>query len=505
MNILDLLPDAVVPSEAETLTPLHMTARMEEITPKTLFFLTEGTEYDKRKLIPFILAKKPLAIVISTEIKAQDTQVPLIYVDNVRRAYAMAFYRFYGLQNTKMKFIAVTGTNGKTTTATLLTEILKKSGYKIGSIGTGKIVCDNETLSSRYYSMTTPDPEILYPVLKKMDIYGCDIVVMEASSHALALEKLAPLFFEIAIFTNLSAEHLDFHKDMENYFRAKSRLFLQAKCAIINNDDPYGRRLADLCTCKKQLVGALFPCETMAKNVESHGLGGCSYMYSNNSSKFFVHLSIPGIYHIYNSMLAINAAISLGIKPCDAKKHIESIEVIPGRLNCIAKSDVSVYVDYAHTPQALASALKESQIAKSKGHKLWLIFGCGGERDREKRPKMASIAEKGADRVILTLDNCRNESPMQILKDTIVGFQNRKKAQVISDRTKAIRTAILSMKKGDTLIIAGKGHEAYSIDKSGYHPFDERKIILSALKERKDGHTVQYENQTDTASHGARN
>lgn len=505
MKISDLLPDAVISSEAEALTPFHLTARMEDITPKTLFFLTEGTEYDKRKLLPFIFAKKPLAIVISTKIEAQDTQIPLIYVENVRKAYAMAFYRFCELQKTKMKFIAVTGTNGKTTTATLLTEILKQSGYKIGVIGTGKIVCGDKTLSSRYYSMTTPDPEILYPMLKKMDAYGCDIVVMEASSHALSLEKLAPLFFEFAIFTNLSAEHLDFHKDMENYFRAKSRLFSQTKCAIINNDDPYGRRLADLCTCEKRLVGALFPCETMAKNVETHGLRGCSYMYSSNSSKFFIHLSIPGIYHIYNSMLAINAAISLGIKPCDAKKYIESIKEIPGRLNCIAESDISVYVDYAHTPKALASALKESQITKSNGHKLWLIFGCGGERDREKRPKMAKIAEIGADSVILTLDNCRNESPMQILKDTIVGFQNRKKVRVISNRAKAIRTAILSMKRGDTLIIAGKGHEAYSIDKSGYHPFDERKIILSALKERKGGHTVQYENQTDTTSQGARN
>ncbi len=498
MKISELLPNAIIPEEAAAMEPLRLSARMEDITPQTLFFLTEGIAYDKRRLLPYILAKRPMAIVTPTNTEACGSKIPIIYAENVRRAYASAFFRFCGLEQTKMKFIAITGTNGKTTTATMLWEILKRNGRSAGLIGTGKILLDGMSLSSPYYSMTTPDPEILYPALAKMDAHGCEFVVMEASSHALALEKLFPIPFEISVFTNLSAEHLDFHKSIESYYRSKARLFEGTRLAILNNDDAYARRLAEECICDTRRAGVLYPAEIAAKSIENHGLRGCSYMYASNGPKFFVHLAIPGIYQIYNSMLALSAAISLGIPPCKAKKAIEGITKIPGRLHRIAKTDISVYVDYAHTPDALSSVLKEAKVAKENGRRLWLIFGCGGERDREKRPKMAEIAEQNADRVILTLDNCRGESPMQILKDTVMGFCSRKSVRVISNREKAIRHAILSMRSGDTLIIAGKGHEVYTIDKSGYHPFDERKIILDALKERKGGHTVLYENQIDT-------
>ncbi|MBP3591625.1 MAG: UDP-N-acetylmuramoyl-L-alanyl-D-glutamate--2,6-diaminopimelate ligase [Clostridia bacterium] len=497
MKISELLPNAVIPDEAAMIEPSKLSSRTEDIARGTLFFLTEGIAYDKRRLLPYILAKRPLAIVVPTDTKALGYNIPIIYAENVRRAYAEALFRFYGLEKTKMKFIAITGTNGKTTTATMLWEILRRNGLHAGLIGTGKILLDDNTLSAPYYSMTTPDPEILYPALAEMDTRGCQFVVMEASSHALALEKLTPLFFDAAIFTNLSAEHLDFHKSMENYYRSKARLFEKTRLAILNNDDSYARRLSEECNCETLRVGALYPGEVAAKNIEGSGLGGCSYMYTSNGPKFFVHLAIPGIYQIYNSMLALSAAISLGIAPCKAKKALESITEIPGRLHLVSQTDISVYVDYAHTPEALLSSLKEANASKESGQRIWLIFGCGGERDREKRPKMAEIAEKNADSVILTLDNCRGESPMQILKDTVAGFRNKKSVRVISDRKKAIRHAILAMQRADTLIIAGKGHEVYTIDKTGYHPFDERKIILDALKERKGGHTVLYENQAD--------
>lgn len=498
MRISELLPSAIIPDEAAAMEPSRLSSRIEDITPGTLFFLTEGIAYDKRRLLPYIVAKGPMAIVVPTDTEACGCKIPTVYAENVRRAYANAFFRFCGLEKTKMKFIAITGTNGKTTTATMLREILRKNSRSTGLIGTGKILLNEEPLSSPYYSMTTPDPEILYPALAKMEACGCEFVVMEASSHALALEKLFPIPFEISIFTNLSAEHLDFHKSMESYYLSKARLFERTRLAILNNDDAYARRLSEECTCNTLRVGALYPAEVGAKCIENRGLEGCSYMYTSNGPKFFVHLGLPGIYQIYNSMLALSAAISLGISPCKAKKAMEGITAIPGRLHRISKTDISVYVDYAHTPEALLCALKEAKAAKENGRRLWLIFGCGGERDREKRPKMAGIAEQNADQVILTLDNCRGESPMQILRDTVAGFHSRKSVRVISDRGKAIRHAILAMRHGDTLIIAGKGHEVYTIDKSGYHPFDERKIILDALKERKGGHTVLYENQTDT-------
>lgn len=494
MQIQQLLTNAVIPDEAAHLIPTALTANPKNITHGTLFFLTEGVSFDTSKLLPYILAKKPLAVVINSEIEVEKADVPLIRVPSVRRAYAEAFFLFCGLDKARLKYIAVTGTNGKTTTAMMLREILMQSGHAVGWIGTGRILCKDMSLCSPFYSMTTPDPDVLYPALAKMEMEGCEYVVMEASSHALALEKLAPIFFTLSIFTNLSAEHLDFHKTMERYFLAKAQLFLQSECGILNSDDAYARRIAAKSPCRTIGGGALYPTEIALKNIERNKNGTYSYMFKSKGPTFFVHLKIPGIYHVYNSMLALSAAIELGIAPCLAKKAIESIEAIAGRMQSIENDALSVFLDYAHTPEALSSALKEARATKKDGQTLWLVFGCGGERDREKRPKMAEIAECFADRVILTLDNCRGESPMQILKDTVCGFQSRESIRIISDRKKAIRHAVLSMKSKDILIIAGKGHETYNIDKSGYHPFDERKIVRDALKERKEGHTVLYEN-----------
>ena len=494
MQIQQLLTDAAIPREAAHLKPTALTAKTEHITKGTLFFLTEGVSYDTSRLLPYILAKKPLAIVINSEIDVEKASVPVIRVSSVRRAYAEAFFLFCGLNKAKLKYIAVTGTNGKTTTAMMLREILIQSGHAVGWIGTGKILCKDTSLCSPFYSMTTPDPDILYPALAKMEEAGCEYVVMEASSHALALEKLAPIFFTLSLFTNLSAEHLDFHKTMERYFLAKAQLFLQSECGILNNDDAYARRIAANSPCRTVCGGALYPDQIALKNIEMNENGAYSYMFKSEGPTFFVDLKLPGIYHVYNSMLALSAATELGIAPCLAKKAIESIAAIPGRMQSIENDEISVFLDYAHTPEALFSALKEARAIKKEEQTLWLVFGCGGERDREKRPKMAEIAERFADRVILTLDNCRGESPMQILKDTVCGFEDRKSIRIISDRKKAIRHAVLSMKSSDLLIVAGKGHETYNIDKSGYHPFDERKIIRDALKERKEGHTVLYEN-----------
>ncbi len=494
MKISELLTDAAIPSDAATLIPQALTARADRITSSTLFFLTEGVSYDTERLLPYILAKNPLAIVINENMDSLKTKIPLLRVQSVRRAYAEAYFRFCGLDKAKLKYIAVTGTNGKTTTAMMLKEILTQSGHAVGWIGTGKILCKNESLCAPFYSMTTPDPEILYPALAKMEAEGCEFVVMEASSHALALEKLAPIRFALSIFTNLSAEHLDFHKTMERYYLAKAKLFFQSEVGIFNNDDPFARRLAQEAPCRALCAGAVYPAEVALKSIEQNEFHGYSYMFKTDTLAFFVDLKLRGVYHIYNSMLAIYAAITLGIAPREAKTAIESIAAIPGRMQRIGNEDIAVFIDYAHTPEALQSALREARAIKRGDRALWIIFGCGGERDREKRPKMAEIAEKLADHVILTLDNCRGESPIQILRDTAAGFHGRKSARIISNREKAIRHAILSMNDGDILIIAGKGHETYNIDKQGYHPFDETKIALDALKERKRGYTVLYEN-----------
>ena len=501
MKIRELLPTLPLPDRIAALDAEALTDGIGHIDGKTLFFLTEGVSYEKKKLLPFILAKKPLAIVTSEEDMEQQTDVPIVYTDSVRRAYAEAYCRFCGLAESKMKLVAVTGTNGKTTTATMLAAILRHQRRKVGFIGTGRILSDGKAIASPYYSMTTPDPAILYPALKRMREDGCEAVIMEASSHALALEKLAPLHFDAAIFTNLSEEHLDFHRDMEEYYQAKARLFKMTETAFINTDDPYGKRLYRECTCQKVSIGALYEADIMAKSILGDGGTGASYIYKTAGPTFSVKLALSGTYQVYNSMLALAAAIWLGVPPCQARRAIESIRRVPGRLERITESRVKVYLDYAHTPEALRSSLTDIRKGLSRHQRLWLVFGCGGERDRKKRPEMARIAESLADRVILTLDNCRAESPMQILHDTVQGFAGIRSVRIISNREKAIRHALLAMDEKDTLIIAGKGHESYSIDKDGYHPFDERKIVLDALKERKGGHTLLYEDPTDTPLH----
>ncbi len=501
MKITEILTEVSIPREIEDISVSSLTASAREIREGSLFFLTEGVHFEKKRILPFILAKRPSAVVTSDKSILADTDIPILYTENARACYAKAYFRFCGLEKSKMKYIAVTGTNGKTTTATMLYEILRAEGIKAGFIGTGRMHIDKKMLSAPFYSMTTPDPEILYPALKEMEDAGCEAVVMEASSHALALRKLAPLFFDIAIFTNLSEEHMDFHGSMEEYYLAKRSLFQSAGHAILNADDLYARRLARECPCPVTRVGALFEGEVMARSIRRREDEGFSYIYKTDGPTFSVELKPLGAYQIYNSMLALCAAIRLGIAPCRARAALESIPNVPGRLECITKEPITVYLDYAHTPEALLAALKSVREQRIGNGLLWIVFGCGGERDRSKRPKMARIAESLADRVILTLDNCRSESPMQILRDTARGFKGRDATRIISNREKAIRHAVRAMADSDILLIAGKGHENYTVDRNGYRPFDERKIVLDALKERKGGHTLIYENQIDEAAH----
>lgn len=502
MTISDLIPNAVADKISLSLIPTGITADIGKIEKGTLFFFTEGVNYDKRRLLPYILAKRPLAIVLPMWMRDICGDIPTVYTEDTRKSLAEALYRFHGLADKRMRYIAVTGTNGKTTTAMLLYRILTEEGKKCGFIGTGCILCGKQRLSTDYYSMTTPDPEQLYPTLEQMADEGCEYVVMEASSHALALEKLAPLRFAIGIFTNLSAEHLDFHKSLEEYYKTKARLFFKTELAILNTDDPYGRRLAEECPCPVLTTAALCEGDVLARNIENRGLAGSRYMYKSKGPTFFVDLKLSGLHQIYNSMAAITAAVALGIPACRARRAIERIRAVTGRMEQVARGGISVFLDYAHTPAALEAALRDARQARGEGRALWLIFGCGGERDREKRPEMARIAESGADHIILTLDNCRGESPIQILRDIRGGFSRKGAARVITNREKAIRTAILSMRERDTLIVAGKGHEKYALGKKGYRPFDERKIIADALKERKGGHTILYENQADTTDLG---
>ena len=431
---------------------------------------------------PIKFETPPIAV-ICDHTKNIPPEVPRIIPKNPRAAVANAFHRFYHLNEPRLKTIAITGTNGKTSTAHFVKAILEYTGNKVGYIGTGAIEIGNLRLNEENYSMTTPDPEILYKVLRRMDDEGCRFAVMEVSSHALALDKVAPLYFDYGIFTNLSSEHGDFHKTLDDYFDAKCKLFSKCRTAVFNIDDPYARRALEISKAKKNItVGVLQGGDIYLTNVENKGDKGTSYLYRTKNFMFRMNVSIPGIYNVYNSMLAAAVCIDIGYPPYMVKEAIGNLASIPGRFEII-KGDVTVIIDFAHTEVALECFLRDAKRI-SENRKLTVVFGCGGERDKEKRPKMASIAERYADKIFVTTDNSRSECPTKIICDITKGF-TKSNYKINYDRKAAITEAILSASKGDVIAIIGKGAEKYIIDKNGYHAFDEKEIVAKALEKRK--------------------
>lgn len=423
----------------------------------------------------------PVAIVCDTKCVLPDN-IPAIRVENPRLAVANAFFRYEKISTEKLKIIGITGTNGKSSTALFIKTVLSSCGHKVGFIGTGKIEIDGRTVSDSHYSMTTPDPSLLYKSIKQMENEGCDTIVMEVSSHALALDKVAPLYFDYALFTNFSLEHLDFHGCSEEYFLAKSKLFRRCKCGIFNIDDEGARRAYNNCKARQLSAGIIWRGDVWASNIENRGFDGIGYLYHGHSFSFKMNMQLAGVYNVYNSMLAATVCIDMGCKPCDVKRILGGLTSIPGRFEII-NDRISVIIDYAHTDSAFDNVMKELSSVK-KDKKLTVIFGCGGNRDRAKRPRMAAIAEKYANRIIITSDNSRNEDPKDIISDIIRGFK-KGNYEVIENRKDAIRDALLYASDGDIVAIIGKGPEKYNIDINGYSDFNEKEIVMSALEERR--------------------
>jgi len=468
---------------ADVLEISNITRKIEEIDSGSLFFLLKSINSECENIINNIKEMRPLAVVCEKGRAIEDKDLCVLYVENVRCAMAYAYSRFSNIDYGKTKFIAVTGTNGKTTTATLIKELLRSNGENVGFIGTGRIEINGEKISEDYYSMTTPDPELLYPAISKMQNAGCRYIVMEASSHALYFDKLAPIPYEIGIFTNLSSEHLDFHKNLEAYYESKLKLFSQCKTGIFNCDDKYSRRA--LCTRmgKTESVGILWPADAVAREITQKGFLGTEYIYKEKSLIFRVKTRLVGAYNVYNTLFALKAVILLGMKPCRAKSALEKIESIRGRFD-VSISDITVIRDYAHTPVAFENLLKTAKALKKTRQKITVVFGCGGERDKTKRPVMGGVAEKYSDFSIVTADNSRSEPESEIISDILKGYKNTEKRIVINDRKKAIEYAVINALPDDIVIISGKGDENYIIDKSGVHPFSEKQIIKDSLAKR---------------------
>ena len=405
----------------------------------------------------------------------------IIKVDNTSRCAALLYNLQCGKPTDKLKIIGVTGTNGKTSTCAALDVILRKAGYRTGVIGTLGCFADGVALPCSGRTLTTPEHGELYRILRQMADMGVTHVAMEVSSHALAFGRTDAIDFEYGVFTNLTRDHLDFHGDMEEYFRQKAKLFGQSRRRVVNFDDPYGKRLCET-------YGGALRCsrtegDTVATDIRC-GRNGCEYTLGYKEKEYEIEIGASGDFSVTNTQLAATVALDIGIDPWVVRRGLARFFGAAGRMERITGGDspFEIFVDYAHTPDALENALHSVRAFKGERGRVILLFGCGGERDRGKRRQMANIASRLADFVIVTNDNPRGEDPEVIIGDILKGIDKEKPYTVIASRREAIKYAVSIAAKGDIALFAGKGHEKYEIDADGYHSFDEREIVKEALK-----------------------
>ncbi len=447
----------------------------EQVRENGMFIAIKGHHGDGHEYIDAAIEKGAAVIVTDREFPNQD-RIGYIRVPSTRKAWAYIAHNSVGRPATLIKPIAVTGTNGKSSVTRILRRIIEASGEKCGELG---------TLGG---GLTTPDPCDLYPALAEMVSGGYNWVVMEASSHALALDKLAPINFTGAIFTNLTLDHTDFHGSMSAYGAAKAKLFSQSKMALVNYDDPGMTALARYGSCPEYFYSMKDDrADFTARNV-SCSFDGFSFDLLEYANIFRVASPLVGSFQAQNALAAAAMARLLGFDENAIKRGLKELTSIDGRMMPldIKGAPFRVFIDYAHTPDALRSALGSVRKCMDAGSRLVLIFGCGGERDKTKRAPMGEIASAMADLSIITADNSRGEDTYDIIRDILAGFSPSSPHLTIADRRQAIAYAVHTARKGDVLLFCGKGHENYEIDATGSHPFSEREEILRAAAQRSD-------------------
>lgn len=456
-----------------------VTANSREVTKNSLFCAITGRSFDGC-LYGKEAAEKGAAAVLSEK----ELSLPnVVLVEDARSAYSRICKNFYKKSADRMKLCAVTGTNGKTSVATIISGILQNANINAGLISTIKASFNGRELT---LDKTTPEPKTLHSLFYEMEQSGVQAVIMEASSQALHQKRLDGINFEVAIFTNLTEDHLDYHRDMAEYFEAKKSLFNMAKRAVINIDDDYGRRLASNCPAAYKTYSIFDDTADFFADDIVTKKDGVSFSLKHEGTISRVNFKIPGLYAVSNALAAIGCCFTLGMSIETITDGLGKIEGIKGRNEVVSgRSGVSVIIDYAHTPDGLKKIL-ESTRKYHKG-RLTAVFGCGGERDKEKRPQMGKIASELCDRVIITTDNPRREEPKKIIEDILKGVLKESDFIAFLDRKDAIRYAVMTAKKDEIIIVAGKGHELYQIlgDKKIY--FDERRLIEGILKRTEKG------------------
>jgi len=478
MKLRDLLKDIqILESNVDLDTKVVAVAYdSRKVTPGSLFVAVTGFASDGNRYIPMALEKGAVAVVTAHK---QDSQVPYVLVESDRLALALIGCNYYGHPAKSMTMIGFTGTNGKTSSTLLLKHVLETvRGAKVGLIGTmenriGDVVIPTER--------TTPESFDLQGLFAQMRDGGCSYVIMEVSSHALTLERVGGVHYDVAAFTNLTEDHLDFHKTMEAYCDAKAELFARCDRAVLNRDDAWYPRVSRKAPANTLTTSTREELGLYAKNMEMRA-DGISFTAVYGQKEVPVSLPIPGKFTVYNALTVLGAAMQLGISLEDAATALAGAEGVKGRVEVVPTpgKPYTILIDYAHTPDGLENVLA-SVKDYCKG-RLIAVFGCGGDRDRTKRPIMGRIGAELADIAVITSDNPRTEVPMDIIRDIVAGVPaDADNYEVIENRIDAIHHAMDIAEKDDIIVLAGKGHETYQEICGVKHHLDEREVVAAYL------------------------
>lgn len=447
------------------------------VQPGDLFVAIRGFATDGHEYIGMALSKGAVAVVCEEAGKG----IPAVIVENSRAALADIAGNRFGHPSRRMTMIGVTGTNGKTTTTNLVKHILESQGHKVGLIGTNENLIGSTILPTE---RTTPESYELQSLFSQMADAGCTHCVMEVSSHSLVLDRVRGVRFQVGAFTNLTQDHLDFHKTMEEYRRAKARLFAVCDKGVINLDDPVaGQMLADAqCPCMT-FSARQDAADLVAKNIVMKA-DGVEFVAAEQGGIARVSLGIPGHFSVENALTAMSICLSLGVPIEACAQALGTAHGVKGRAEVVpTDTDYTVLIDYAHAPDGVDNILRTVR-GFAKGRVI-AVFGCGGDRDRTKRPIMGRIAAELADLCIVTSDNPRTEEPQSIIDDILTGMQNAKvPVEAICDRRAAIYHALDLAKKGDVIVLMGKGHETYQEINHVKHHMDEREIVADYFASR---------------------
>ena len=482
MKLLELLKNIPVleSNVSMELDIAHVAYDSRKVERGGMFVAITGFAADGNRFIPKALEKG--AAVVVTAKKPEDG-VPYVLVESDRQALALIGCNFYGHPAASMTMVGVTGTNGKTSVTLLLKHVLEKTvGAKVGLIGTTANMIGDEVLPTE---RTTPESFELQGLFARMRDSGCTHVVMEVSSHAIALDRVGGVRFDAAAFTNLTEDHLDFHKTMDHYCDTKAELFRRCGRGVINADDSYAGRFLEAVDCQVLTTSVAGKGGLTAKELQLRS-DGIDFIAVLEAREVPVSLGIPGKFTVYNALTVLGLAVSLGIDLADAAKALADAPGVKGRVEVVPTpgTDYTILIDYAHTPDGLENVL--SSVRGFCTGRLISVFGCGGDRDPIKRPIMGEIGARLADVAIITSDNPRTEDPESIIADITPGADRAGKPyEVVVDRIEAIRRAMTIAEKDDIIVLAGKGHETYQESMGVKHHMDEREIVADILEEKK--------------------